>query len=138
VRDLPEFFGACLLWEVEAFLSQVPMDIRYDHRTLANRRCNTFHRFGSHIADSIDTGNARRVGCGFYLLDEDKQEKISIDERNDHYYDADEEYTLGVTGLLTLKLDINLLADGDMGEDELRSLVEIAEYNMDIDDVTVE
>ena len=41
------------------------MDIRYDHRALANRGCNPFHRFGSHIADSIDTGNARRVGCGF-------------------------------------------------------------------------
>ena len=74
----------------------------------------------------------------FYLLDEDKQEKISIDERNDHYYDADEEYTLRVRGLLTSKLDINLLSDGDMGEEELRNLVGVADYNIDLDDVTVE
>lgn len=74
----------------------------------------------------------------FYLLDEDKQEQISIDERNDHYYDADEEYTLGVTGLLTLKFNIDVLSDDELGEEELRNLADMAEYSIEIDDVTVE
>ena len=41
------------------------MDIRYDHRALTDRRCNTFHGFGSYVTDSVDTGNTSRVRSGF-------------------------------------------------------------------------
>ena len=32
------------------------------------------------------------------MLDEDKMDKFSISERNEHYYDADETYSINVRG----------------------------------------
>ena len=58
------------------------MDIRYDHRALTDRRCNTFNRFGSYVADSIDTENTRRVRCGFkspFTTGENKSLVIELD-----------------------------------------------------------
>lgn len=50
---------------------------------------------------------------------QDKQARISISERNEHYFDADEEYTVEVSGTLSLKLDAGKLEKEDLGEEDL-------------------
>jgi rRNA-processing protein FCF1 len=47
----------------------------------------------------------------YYSLDEDRIMEISIDDWNDHYYEAEEEYPLICTGVLGLQFNPNMLCD---------------------------
>lgn len=78
------------------------------------------------------TLNYAIVKSDFGLLDEDKVERISINERSDHYYDADEDYQFRVTGLLTLKLDGEKLERKNLDEEDLIGLVLDANTNLEI------
>jgi hypothetical protein len=73
----------------------------------------------------------------FYCLDEDKAAKISTDERNDHYFDADEDYSIKVTGTLQIKLDANQLRNDEVTDEEILELIEDAEYNLEVDELAV-
>ncbi len=55
----------------------------------------------------------------YYGLDEDKMAKISIDERNEHYFDADEDYRIKATGTLLIKLDTEKLRDEEITKEEM-------------------
>ena len=51
----------------------------------------------------------------YYTLDESQMESISIDDWNDHYYEAEEYYLLEVEGLVS----VNILEDEDIAIDSL-------------------
>jgi rRNA-processing protein FCF1 len=47
----------------------------------------------------------------YYCLDEDRMREISIEDWNDHYYEAEEEYPLICTGVLGLQFNPNMSYD---------------------------
>src|SRR5262245_45190682 len=59
-------------------------------------------------------------------------EHISIGERNDHYFDADQNYTIDVEGYLTIALDATALENPDITDEELRDLINDADTSTDI------
>ena len=73
----------------------------------------------------------------YYCLDEDKMAKISIDERNEHYFDADEDYPIKATGTLQIKLDTEKLRDEEITTEEIRELFDDAIYNVEVDELEV-
>jgi ElaB/YqjD/DUF883 family membrane-anchored ribosome-binding protein len=73
----------------------------------------------------------------YYVLDEEKQAQISIGERNDHYYDADEDYPIKATGTLQIKLDAEKLRNEEITDDEIVELFDDAEYTVTVDELEV-
>jgi PIN domain len=73
----------------------------------------------------------------YYLLDEDKTEKISISERNEHYYDADETYTLDVTGVLSVELETDKLENARTTEENIEEAILTGERKLEITEKTV-
>jgi hypothetical protein len=72
----------------------------------------------------------------YYSLDEDKMDRMSIDERNRHYYDVDEDYSLRVTGVLTLKIDSALLED-ELDDSELDDVILQSDRDIDVQEIAV-
>jgi hypothetical protein len=72
----------------------------------------------------------------YYSLDEDKMDRLSIDERNRHYYDVDEDYSLRVTGVLTLKIDSDLLED-ELDDGELDDVILQSDSDIDVQEIAV-
>jgi hypothetical protein len=70
-------------------------------------------------------------------LDEDKMARISLGERNEHYYDADEEYDIEVTGTLQIKLNAKELHAEKITNVRIRELFEDAEYKVNVDELKV-
>ncbi len=75
--------------------------------------------------------------AGYYVLDEDKMEGMSIGERNRHYYDVDEEYTLRVKGILSLKIDSEKL-EHKLEDYELDDVILRADTDIQVDEIEVE
>jgi len=73
----------------------------------------------------------------YYSLDEDKMDRMSIDERNRHYYDVDEDYSLRVSGVLTLKIDGDMLED-ELDDSELDDVILQSDSDIDIQEIAVE
>lgn len=44
----------------------------------------------------------------YFTLSEQKQAQISISERNEHYFDADETYAIEVTGIFSVELEVKV------------------------------
>ncbi|HEX4168208.1 MAG TPA: PIN domain-containing protein [Bryobacteraceae bacterium] len=72
----------------------------------------------------------------YYTLDEDKMERMSIDERNRHYYDVDEEYTLAVNGVLSLTIDSGMLED-ELEDGELEDVILQADTDVEVEEIEV-
>ncbi len=73
----------------------------------------------------------------YYCLDERKTAQISIDERNEHYFDADEDYPIRATGTLQIKLDKEKLRNEKMTDQEICELFDDAEYDVEVDELEV-
>lgn len=73
----------------------------------------------------------------YYVLDEDEQAKMSISELNDHYYDAERDYDIKITGTLQTKLDEKKLLNEKIKNAELRELLEDAEYKLNVDEMKI-
>lgn len=67
----------------------------------------------------------------FYILPDDKAEQISVDELNDHYYDAVEDYTLSVMGFVAVDIGPVVLESEDVSDEQLLELVEEMEISLD-------
>jgi hypothetical protein len=73
----------------------------------------------------------------YYTLDEEKKEQISIDERNEHYYDADESYMIRVFATLQIKLDTEKIRNEKLKKAEIEQLFYDAEYTIKVNDLAV-
>ena len=73
----------------------------------------------------------------YYMLSYKRQKLISVDELNEQFFDAEEEFTLQATGTLLIKLDVKRLRDENISKDGLRALYEDAEYSLDVDEVNI-
>ena len=68
----------------------------------------------------------------YYGLDDRKRKRISIGERNEHYYDADEVYPIRVYATLQIKLDTEELRNEKLKRDELEELFDDAYYTINV------
>jgi hypothetical protein len=94
--------------------------------------------FGIPFTTSVDcTLNYAVFKADYYSLDEEKMERMSIDERNRHYYDVDEEYLLSVQGVLRITLDSEALQD-ELDDSELDAVILQADTDVEIDEISVE
>ena len=66
----------------------------------------------------------------YYSLDD--TEGIFISERNRHYYDADQEYTISIQGYLTVMIDPTDLEKDNMSNEELQELIRTADTSTEI------
>jgi hypothetical protein len=73
----------------------------------------------------------------YYVMTEERTERISTDECNEHYFDAEEDYTIEVTGALTITLNREQLERDDLTDDEIADLINDADYNVEIFETSV-
>jgi hypothetical protein len=74
----------------------------------------------------------------FYTLPEEKSDRISTSELNEHYYSAEEHYDLRVRGLLSFEVDAEALKSTDLSEDDLLRILTDATISVDsIEDIEV-
>ena len=73
----------------------------------------------------------------YFSLSEEKMKDISIGERNEHYFDADENYVVDVQGVLSLKLHAEMLKEDKISDDEIRDTMKAADSDLEIDEVEI-
>jgi hypothetical protein len=73
----------------------------------------------------------------YYTLSDDEQTRISISERNEHYFDAEEEYVVEAKGTLSIKLDAEQLEQEDLADEDLTDVISDADYAIEIAEVTI-
>lgn len=88
-------------------------------------------------ASIVCTLNYAIFKSDYYCLSDEKAEGISIDERNDHYYDADEEYTLEVSGRVLVSMAKDDL-ERELTDEQILELIESADFNLEVSDIEVE
>jgi hypothetical protein len=70
----------------------------------------------------------------YFVMDEERLAHISLGDRNEHYFDADEEYPIRATGTLQITLDQEKLRNDEITDEEIEELCDDAEYNLEVDD----
>jgi hypothetical protein len=65
-------------------------------------------------------------------LGEAKTRKISIRERNEHYFDADESYDIDVVGVLSVELETKVLENPKTTDDEVEQAILSGMHNVEI------
>src|SRR5271163_391520 len=73
----------------------------------------------------------------YYSLSDEESARISISDLNDHYYDAEETFTVQVTGTLSLTLNEDDLEDQDMEEDALTDAIKHAHHSLEVDEIEI-
>ena len=73
----------------------------------------------------------------YYSLSDEESARISISDLNDHYYDAEETFTVQVTGTLSLTLNEDDLEDEDMEEDALTDAIKHAHHSLEVDEIEI-
>lgn len=73
----------------------------------------------------------------YFVMDEERLAHISLGDRNEHYFDADEDYPIRATGTLQIKLDQEKLSNDEITDEEIEELFDHAEYNLEVEDLEV-
>ncbi|MFA7255713.1 MAG: PIN domain-containing protein [Candidatus Omnitrophota bacterium] len=63
----------------------------------------------------------------YYCMDEEKTKHISITDWNDHYFAAEEDFFVHVSGFLTFEIDIKKLRD----EKDIKNLLKVDSFKID-------
>lgn len=67
----------------------------------------------------------------FYILDDERAEKISISELNDHFFDAEEDYNLRVEGVLSIQVKAESLEMPEIEDEQMIDMLMDAEIQID-------
>ena len=73
----------------------------------------------------------------YYSLSDDESARISISELNDHYYDAEQTFTVKVTGTLSLTLDPAKLKDEDVEDVVLIQAIKSSQHSLEVDELEI-
>jgi len=73
----------------------------------------------------------------YFWLSEERLANMSMRERNEHYFDVDEEFTIAIEGVLSLTLDAEALQDGDLDDEDLKAMIITASSEIEINDMKV-
>jgi len=64
-------------------------------------------------------------------------EDINIGERNEHYFDADQDYTINIEGYITVMIDPSELESDELSDQDLRDLINDADTSTELTSVDV-
>lgn len=64
-------------------------------------------------------------------------EDIYVEEWSDHYFDAHQTYTISVAGYINLVIDKEQLHDPEISDEDLRDIINDADYSVDVNERTV-
>jgi len=67
----------------------------------------------------------------WFALDDEESKEISISDLNDHYFSAQEDYMLKVSGILSIHLDVETLQSSNQSEDVLSDMLVDSEIEID-------
>ena len=82
-----------------------------------------------------------RVECGlhyaiykgdYYTMPDEDAEDITIEELNDHYFGAKQNYTIEVKGDVSVPLDLRDLEDQNVSDDDLSDFIHDADHSVEI------
>ena len=73
----------------------------------------------------------------YFVLSDERTKTISIGERNEHYFDADEDYVIKAEGILSLQLDTKRLENEDIEDSEMKELIGAADHDVEITETAV-
>ena len=73
----------------------------------------------------------------YFTLGEKKQAQISISERNEHYFDADETYPIDVTGTLSVELETKVLENLKATDEDVEQAILSGMHDVEITDTEV-
>jgi len=73
----------------------------------------------------------------YYALPDEKSAHMSISELNDHYYDAEENFTVKVTGTLSLTLNPEELRDENVGDNSLIQTIKHSAHSLEVDELEI-
>jgi hypothetical protein len=74
----------------------------------------------------------------YYCIGDDRSQRISVSDWNDHYFAAQECFTVRVSGAVSIVFDQALLSDGTLDEERLASAISVADGEIDeVSDITV-
>jgi len=71
----------------------------------------------------------------YYALND--AEDISIGERNRHYFDAEQDYSITVEGTISISIGTEELGNDRLSDEDLEDLINDADYSIDVDETTV-
>jgi hypothetical protein len=70
----------------------------------------------------------------YWALDDEKTERMSIDDWNDHVYSVDEDYSLGVEGRMSIILNSDILEQSNLSDEDLIQVIEEPEIYINVID----
>ena len=73
----------------------------------------------------------------YYLLNEDKMDKISITDLNERYYDADEAYTVDVIGVFSVELETGVLENPKATNDDVEKSILSGMHDVEVTEISV-
>ncbi len=73
----------------------------------------------------------------YFTLSEKKQAQISISERNEHYFDADETYPIEVTGTLSVELEAKILENPKATDEDVEQAILSGMHDVEITETEV-
>jgi hypothetical protein len=112
-----------------------PENLRFDFDDAEYYGAN---ELGVAFEASIDcTLNYAIFIADYYTLSDERRKPISIDERNEHYFDAEEDYTVDVRGTLLITLDSSPLEEEDLRDEDLSDLIDHADYGVEVVEATI-
>src|SRR5262249_22405085 len=93
--------------------------------------------FGIPFTASVEcTLNYSIYKSDYYVMREEQAEDISVEELNDHYLDAEQDYTIDVGGVITIALPLDALTE-EMSDEELDVIIHDAEMTVEVVDTEV-
>ena len=79
--------------------------------------------------------NYRIYKTDYYSLSDDKQ--VSVDEWNDHYFDAEEYYEIDVEGEIAILIGPDDLKEQNLTDDDLENIIKSADMNTEVHKIGV-
>ena len=73
----------------------------------------------------------------YICLNEERSSHISIGERNDHYFDADEEIMVGVDGVFSIELPAKKLEDENMTDEDIEDALASGDTQVEVHETRV-
>jgi hypothetical protein len=73
----------------------------------------------------------------YFLMDDDQSAKISVTSLNDHFFEAQQDFPIGVRGTLSVEIPTKTLEDADVSRRDLESSIENGEHKVEIEETWI-
>lgn len=73
----------------------------------------------------------------YYTMNEGESAKISITELNDHYFDAEQDFPIGVKGTLSVEIRVERLEDPEVSQGDLETAIVEGEHKVEVEKIWI-